>query len=326
VPGIVDCHNDTPVLMLVRQEELGPQGDPAYFDGWVAQAEAAGLALQVLPLYASPSPPEAALRSVMHQLVLVRAAAGDRLVTTGQDVERDGLGVVLALEGMAYVGRDVWLVDLFASMGVRIASLTHWGRNDLADGTVDEGAGGRLSAVGVAVVRRLQERGIVLDLSHLAPACIDHALELVSGPVVASHSGARAVYDHHRNLSDGHLRAIAESGGVACAILFAPFVDRERPTVDRVVDHLAHMAEVAGIEHVGVGSDFIGDWVDELYPAYDRFVLFDDADLKARIPGLGRTADLPVLRDALDRRGFSDREAAAVLGGNLLRLFRDRLG
>ena len=326
MPGIVDCHNDTPVQMLVRHEELGQQGDPAYFEGWVDAAEAAGLALQVLPLYASPSPPEAALRTVLHQLALVRAAAGDRLVTTGSEVDRDGLGLVLALEGMAYVSQDVWLVDLFASLGVRMASLTHWGRNDLADGTADEGAGGRLSAVGAAVVRRLQEHGVVLDLSHLAPACVDHALELVTGPVVASHSGARAICDHHRNLSDRHLRAIADTGGVACAILFAPFVDRERPTVDRVVDHIAHMVGVAGIEHVGVGSDFIGDFADEIYPAYDRFVLFDDADLKARIPGLERTADLPVLREALERRGFSDGEAAAVLGGNLLRLFRDRPG
>jgi membrane dipeptidase len=322
---IVDCHNDTPVLMLLRQQELGPQGNPAYFDGWVGEAEAAGLALQVLPLYASPSPPEAALRSVLHQLALVRAAAGDRLVTRGADVDRSDLGVVLALEGMAYVGGDVWALDLLASLGVRMASLTHWGRNDLADGTVDETAGGRLSAAGVKVVRRLTDLGIILDVSHLAAACVDHALELVSGPVVASHSGARAVLDHHRNLSDRHLKAIADSDGVACAIVFAPFVDREQPTVDRVVDHLAHMVEVAGIDHVGVGSDFIADWVDELYPSYGRFVLFDDADLKARVPGVERTGDLPVLREALERRGFSEHEAAAVLGGNLLRLFRDRL-
>ena len=175
------------------------------------------------------------------------------------------------------------------------------------------------------VVRRLAERRIILDVSHLAEACVDHALELVDGPVVASHSGARAVLDHHRNLSDRQLKAIADTGGVACAILFAPFVDRERPTVDRCADHIAHMVEVAGVEHVGVGSDFIGDWVDELYPSYGRFVLFDDADLKARIPGLGRTADLPVLQEALERRGLTEQDASAVLGGNLLRLFRDRL-
>jgi membrane dipeptidase len=333
--GLVDCHNDTPVLMLLRQAELGPQGNPSWFsDEWVRQAEAAGLAAQVLPLYAGPSPREAGLRSVLHQLALVReaVAAEERttLVVAGEELDRaraEGrIAIVLALEGLGYLGPDVWLVDLLAELGVRMASLTHWGRNDLADGTADEPAGGRLSAAGVAAVGRLREHGILLDVSHLAPACVDHVLELGDAPLVASHSGARAVFDHHRNLSDRHLRAIAASGGVACAIFLPPILDPTQPTIDRVVDHLAHMAEVAGVDHVGIGSDFVGDVFDELYPKYDRFVMFDEADVKARVPGLERTADLPVLAEALERRGFSEEEAAAVMGGNLLRLFRERLG
>ena len=330
-PQLVDCHNDTPVLMLLRQQELGPQGDPRWFsDVWVPQAEAAGLAAQVLPLYASPSPPEAALRSILRQLALVRdAVAADprtTLVTSGAELEQaDGIAIVVALEGIAYLGSDLWLLDLLTALGVRMASLTHWGRNDLADGTADEAAGGRLSAAGVAAVGRLRERGVILDVSHLAAGCVDHVLELGNDPVLASHSGARAVYDHHRNLSDAHLRAIGERGGVACAIILPGLADPAQPTVDRIVDHVVHMAEVAGIEHVGIGSDFISDVFDDLYPGHERFLLFDEVDLKARIPGLERTADLPALAEALERRGFSEEEAAAVLGGNLLRLFRERL-
>jgi membrane dipeptidase len=329
-PAIVDCHNDTPVLMLLRQQELGPQGDPAWFSTWVTEAESVGLAAQVLPLYASPSPREAGLRSVLHQLALAReaVAADERttLVTSGDELPTDGrIGIVLALEGLGYLAPDVWLLDLFADLGVRMASLTHWGRNDLADGTADEPAGGRLSAMGVATVTRLREHGIMLDVSHLAAACVDHVLELGDATLVASHSGARAVHDHHRNLSDRHLRAIAASGGVACVIFLPPIIGPEQATIDRVVDHVAHMADVAGIDHVGIGSDFVGDVFDELYPQYERFLMFEDADVKARVPGLERTADLPALAEALARRGFSEQDAAAVLGGNLLRLFRDRL-
>ena len=121
------------------------------------------------------------------------------------------------------------------------------------------------------------------------------------------------------------MRAIAESGGVACAILLPAILDAARPTLDRVVDHVVHMAAVAGIEHVGIGSDFVADVFDELYPQYERFVLFDEADVKARVPGLARTGDLPALAEALERRGLSDEETAAVMGGNLLRLLRERL-
>src|SRR5262249_4305609 len=154
---------------------------------------------------------------------------------TRAGLERSQLGVLLSVEGLGCVGRDSWLVDVFADLGVRMASLTHWSRNELADGTADESAGGRLSAAGVSVVKRLIERHILLDVSHLAPACIDHALDIVGGPVVASHSGARSVHDHHRHLSDRHLRAIADSGGVACAILLASVVDPAQPTLSRVV-------------------------------------------------------------------------------------------
>src|SRR5207237_648149 len=137
---------------------------------------------------------------------------------------------VVALEGTPGIGIDVELFAVFHRLGVRMASFTHWARAPLADGSADEDAGSRLPRTGVRAVAELERLGILLDVSHLAARAVDHVLELATKTVVASHSSARAVCDHHRNLNDEHLRGIADTGGVIGINVLPRFIDALEPT------------------------------------------------------------------------------------------------
>ena len=203
-----------------------------------------------------------------------------------------------------------------------MVSFTHWSRALLAEGSADEETGSRLPVAGVRAVAELERLGILLDVSHLAAASVDHVLDIAEGTVVASHSCARALRDHHRNLSDEHLRGIAATGGVIGMNVLPTFVDAEEPTLDRVVDHIEHMVEVAGADHVGLGPDFLREYMDAIYPQYDEFRRFGGVDLKRIVPGISRERDLPNLTERMLERGWAEADVRKVLGENWLRVFR----
>ena len=134
-------------------------------------------------------------------------------------------------------------------LGVRVASIAHWGRTALADGSGEDATGSRLTAPGVAALREMERLGMIFDVSHLGASGVAHVLELATRPVMATHSSARALRDHHRNLTDDQIRGVAATGGVIC-VNFLPGFLAEDPadfTVDRLVDHIEHVA--------GVGRD-----------------------------------------------------------------------
>ena len=328
---VVDAHNDLPVLLLLHNRDLGEQGVARFWsERWVPEARAGGVDVQVLPVYVAPEVAEASLRSTLLQLELLEREAAQTpevaLCRSGKEIDsaldEGRIALLVALEGTPGIGADVELFAVFHRLGVRMVSFTHWSRALLAEGSADEATGSRLPAAGVRAVAELDRLGIVLDVSHLAAPSVDHVLELASGTVVASHSCARALRDHHRNLSDEHLRAIAATGGVIGMNVLPNFVDENEPTLDRVVDHIEHMAEVAGIDHVGLGPDFLREYTDALYPQYEEFRRFGGVDIKAVVPGFARERDLPNLTERLLDRGWSEPDVRKVLGENWLRVFR----
>ncbi|MHB8642026.1 MAG: dipeptidase [Gaiellaceae bacterium] len=328
---VVDAHNDLPVLMLLRNSHLGIHSVEHYWrDVWVPEAREGGVNVQVLPIYCAPGVAEASLR---HSLLQVEAIEREAARTPAVALCRNGVDIdaalaagqialIVALEGTPGIGIDVDLFAIFHRLGVRMASFTHWSRALLADGTADEDAGSRLPHSGVRALAELERLGILLDVSHLAAPAVDHVLELATTTIVASHSSARALRDHHRNLSDEHLRAIAATGGVIGINVLPVFIDPQQPTLDRVADHVEHIAEVAGIDHVGLGPDFLRPYMDAVFPQYDTFIDLEDVDMKAIVPGLARTRDLPNLTETLAVRGWSEPDLRKVLGANWLRVFR----
>src|SRR5690606_28228282 len=128
--------------------------------------------------------------------------------------------------------------------------------------------------------------------------------------------------DHPRNLTDEQLRAIAASGGVVGLNFYGGFVDDTAPTAGRMVDHLAHIADTIGIDHVGLGTDFLEDWLLELFKRALSPVPVDPAIFEMWLPDCRRPEQLPRFTAELVARGFSEAEMAQVLGGNFMRVFR----
>ncbi len=329
---VVDCHNDL-ILLVARKRQVG---QPDHFaDYWLPELRNGGVDVQVLPIYLDDEyRPDGALRRtlVLIELAhrLVEAHSDDvALCLTGAEIDAavasGRIAFVLALEGMEALGSNVELVETFYRLGVRMMSFTHFGRTAMADGSAEDDAGSRLTRAGAEAVAEMERLGIVVDVSHLGIAGTDHVLEIATRPVIASHSSVRALADHHRNLRDGVITSVAASGGVVGINFFPWFIDVKAPTIDRVVDHIAHVRDVAGIDHVGIGPDFIREYFDEFYSAYPDMET-EGLRLNTAIDGLGFSRDLPNLTRVLLERGFSDEEVRKILGENFLRVFRQVMG
>lgn len=237
---------------------------------------------------------------------------GLSLATTAAEVERakaKGKVVgVLSLEGAEALEGDLAILRVFYRLGVRALGLTWNHRNQAADGVGETRTGGGLTEFGVKLVCEANRLGIILDIAHLAPAGVRDVLKLSDAPVVNSHTCARALCDHPRNLTDEQLEGVAATGGLG-AITFVPnfLADNgEGAALARVLDHIDHMVKVMGVEHVGLGSDFDG--------------------FGGVLPGLEDVTRLPKLTSGLVARGYSHEDVAKILGGNYLRVFRQVAG
>jgi membrane dipeptidase len=331
---VVDTHDD--LLMLTARRPRAEQAE--YFrTDWLPQLRAGGVDVQVLPVFIDDAyRPEGALRQTLKMLesawtiadgnpddvaVCLDGADIDAAVASGR------IALVLALEGCEAIGTDVELLATLFRVGVRVASLTHFGRTLLADGSGEDPAGSRLTRAGVEAVGAMEELGLLVDVSHLGATGVDHVLEIARRPIIATHSSAHELRGHHRNLTDERLKGIGAGAGVVNVNFFAGFLAEERSghTVARLVDHLEHVAGIAGTGAVGLGPDFIAQVFDELYPTVASLVV-QGVDAKQYVPGLEGPSGLPLVTEELVRRGWAEHDIRAVLGANDLRLFRAELG
>ncbi|MBG0818210.1 membrane dipeptidase [Planomonospora sp. ID82291] len=331
---VADAHNDLLMAVTARPPERWAS---FFHERWLPQLREGGVDLQVLPVFVDDRyRPEGALRQTLRMIECAHALAEGnadevRLCTDGAQIDEALAGgriaLVLALESMPGLDASVELLATLHRLGVRVASIAHWGRTPLADGSGEDATGSRLTAAGVAAVREMERLGMVFDVSHLGASGVEHVLELASRPVMATHSAARALRDHHRNLTDEQIRGVAATGGVVCVNFLAVFLSEEpaEHTVDRLVDHIAHVAGVAGIDHVGLGPDFIREVMHDVTPPCCEPGV-GGLDVLAAVPGLAGPSGLPLVTEALDRHGFAEEEIVKILGENVLRLFRAELG
>lgn len=215
--------------------------------------------------------------------------------------------IFIGVEGMACAGEDPAWIDAYYELGARHAMLTWNEANALGAGALS-GEDYGLTKLGKRAVRRLQEKGMLLDVSHLNEAGFWDVAELTAGPFVASHSNCRALCDVPRNLTDGQLRAIRDAGGVVGVNVFHDFVhaDPARQTVETLALHAAHMIEVMGIDHVGCGFDFCE--------------FLEGEENEPRTPGLEDAARIPNFFECLKRLGLNREELEKVARENFLRV------
>ncbi|MBR6569990.1 MAG: membrane dipeptidase [Clostridia bacterium] len=203
--------------------------------------------------------------------------------------------MLLTIEGCEAFGGNPDNVDRFADLGVRVAALTWNNPNGLCTPACDSAEGG-LTPLGRETVRRMRQRRIAVDVSHLNEAGF---YDLLDGtvPPMASHSCARALCNHTRNLTDDQLRQLFRAGGFVGVNFYNTFLSEDHAAdVNRVVDHMAYMCDLGGENHIGFGSDFDGidEWPD----------------------GLRNAGDIPNLISAMRRRGFGDALVEKIAGLN----------
>ena len=305
---VVDGHVDTPTLMLDGGYALGERHDADHLD--LPRMAEGGLDAAFFSLFVSRhygEGPRATARALAMLDEVERQVAGldgAEIATTATDVRRTARAgrraVLLGLEGGHALQADPEVLRMLAGRGVRYVTLTHTNTNAWADASTDAARWGGLNETGRGLVREMNRLGVLVDLSHVSDAAFYDAVETTSAPVVLSHSSARAVHDHVRNVSDDMLRAVAANGGVVLVNFYPEYVGAGRTTLDDVLDHVEHVARVAGVDHVGLGSDFDG------VPSLPE--------------GLEDVTRLPWLTYGLLKRGFSEADVRKILGENALRV------
>jgi membrane dipeptidase len=253
------------------------------------------------------------------------------LCATVGDVERalaaGKLALLMMIEGGRPIRDDVSMVELYHRLGIRSIQLTWNGRNLLGDGCAETEAGGKLTRLGKAVVKAMNRLGMVIDLSHASEATFYSALEVSAAPIIVSHANARAVCNHIRNLTDDQIRALARQGGVIGACLFPRFIDPERPSMERLLDHVDHIASLVGTDAISLGPDLIDYALDIFLPELRGFAQGAMYGSDIRFPDdLKDVAALPLMTAGLRRRGYAPEDIAKIMGGNLLRVYRQVIG
>jgi membrane dipeptidase len=213
---------------------------------------------------------------------------------------------LLSIEGADVIEGRIEILSIFHRLGVRMVGLVHSLRNQLADGVTDRRTGGRLSELGIQVVEELDRLGIIIDVSHLNDEGFWDVIEHAKNPVIASHSNARNICEHPRNMTDEMIIAMSDNGGVM-GMNFAPaFIHPVEATLTGVVDHIDHIVELVGADHVGLGSDFDG--------------------IPYTPKGLEDVSKMPDITCELVNRGYAKDDIVKILGGNHLRLIKEVIG
>lgn len=310
---VVDTHVDSILSVISGERRLTERSDSGHLD--FPRMREGGVDVQFFACYiAEEFKPDRSLKRVLQLIDAfyreVESASGEIAVCTGA-AEIDAalaagkMAAILSVEGGEAIGADLACLRMLYRLGVRSLGLTWNQRNAIADGIGEARTRGGLTKFGVEVVREMNRIGMLVDVSHLSEPGFWDVLAVSQKPVIASHSNARAVCDHLRNLTDDQIRALARNGGVM-GMNFAPrVIDPQVATVERLLDHVDHVAGLVGADHIGLGSDYDGI---------------------AKTPaGLEDVTCLPKITEGLLRRGYSEEDILKILGLNHLRVIREVL-
>jgi membrane dipeptidase len=363
---IVDTHADTPQRFLDEGFDIGSTDPKDYGHISLDKAKAGNLGAEFFSIWVEPETNQG--HFARHTLDLIdsvyeqAARHPDRMMMafSTEDIERahkqKKLAALMGIEGGHSIENDIHVLRDFYRLGIRYMTLSWSNTNEWADSSGDinnpkiEHHNG-LTDGGKQIVLEMNRLGMLVDISHVADKTFYDTIALTKAPVIASHSSARALTNHPRNMTDDMLRAVAKNGGVVQANFYNAFIDEDyrkasdaqknerdaavkafeeqmkaagktvtyvdldridrewaakipRPPLKSLIDHIDHIAKVAGIDHVGLGSDY-------------------DGVSGATPQGINSAADLPKITQALLDRGYSADDIRKILGGNLMRVFRE---
>jgi len=258
-----------------------------------------------------------------------------RCISTAAEIraaKRDGVVALYAnCQPLNPLPRDLQFLDKAYGKGLRSFMLTYNRMDNIGTGCTERVDTG-LSMFGVEVVRRCNELGIIVDVSHCGRATTLDACRYSTKPVTANHTAARKIHEHARGKGDEEIRAIAATGGVVGVVAVPHFLSSApAPTLEHMLDHIDYIAGLAGWQHVAIGTDWPWPIPEEvrvatLGPDYDRRVGFreqDGIDRSKRLLGFQDCRDLPNITRGLVKRGYNDEQIRGVLGENALRVWEE---
>ncbi len=322
---VIDAHCDTMLGFAGRafrpessSRDFFSRNDSGHID--FPRLKEGGVTCQVMALFVgSQFKPTRAARCTLELLdsfySLLDRTEDFRLATKAEHIEdakkKGEVSALLSIEGGEAVEGSLALLRGFYKLGVRAMGLTWNERNDIADGVGETSAGSGLTDFGVSLVREMERLGMLVDVSHLSDSSFWAVDEVAERPYIASHSNARSLASVKRNLTDRQIEALAKKGGVIGVVFLPSFVDDDpqRVSVSRLCDHIDHIKKIAGIDHVGFGSDFDGYGESPGKP-----IVVKDA------------SEMPKITAELVSRGYSEEDVKKVLGGNWLRVYKEVLG
>lgn len=326
---VVDTHNDT-ILHLIKsppfitgdlreippRRKLGERSEHGQID--IPRIMEGGVNCLIFAMYVNPQYTARFIRLVQmldyfnHELKENKDKIN--LTTSYKEITktiRDGkIAALISVEGGEPLEGRIETLRTIYRLGVRSLTLTHFPRNKLGDGSGAD-SGSHLTEFGAEIVQEMNKLGMIIDISHLNETGFWDVIELTKEPVMATHSNCKALCNHHRNLTDEQIKALAEKEGVLNLSFCGGFIkegvdfsDHEalkKVRVDDWLDHLDHATNLIGVSHVGIGSDLDGG---------------------CGFPGLDDITKFPTLTKGMISRGYSDDEVQKILGGNNLRVFK----
>jgi membrane dipeptidase len=240
------------------------------------------------------------------------------------------IAVILGFQGSQPLNGHLELLDVYYEMGIRVMQPTYNSRGYAGDGCLERIDGG-LSNWGIKLVERMNELGMLVDLSHASTRTSRDILEVSERPVLCSHSNCKALVESPRNVDDSLIREIAKRAGVIGITTFLPMVSEtwnRTPSIGEVMDHVDHVAALVGTEHVTFGLDLPEGLTSSAYSAFDFSHSYPSWEQHAEhlVREIETVLQARNLTRCLVQREYSDEDIQAILGGNFLRLFRDVVG
>lgn len=362
---VIDTHADTPGRFVDENFDIGSDAGRGHID--LAKIKKGNLGAEFFSIWVDPEKYKGQYAHRAFDMIdsvheQVRRHPQDMVMAySAEDIVRARTGphkrlaTLMGVEGGHAIENDIRILRDYYRLGARYMTLTWMNTNEWADASGDDTDPqvqhhGGLTPFGKDIVREMNRLGMMVDVSHVSDKTFWDVINTTKAPVIASHSSARAITNHYRNMDDSMLRAVAKNGGVV-QVNFASFFDDQtfltqyqlqqqaikqsfqelderlkdatpevrtrehekledewarripRPPLKSLIDHFDHIAKVAGVDHVGIGSDFDG--------------------ITSAPEGIDSAADLPKITEALMARGYTAQDMRKILGGNLLRVFRD---
>jgi membrane dipeptidase len=311
---IVDGHCDTLLELYKNRQSFWEQNDKGHTD--FVRLKKSMVKLQFMAVYIEPEyKPYGALSRALEILDfyksnLEKESLGKiKTVKSKKDIQElminkssgdETIGILLSIEGGEALEGKLSTLRIIYELGFRSLTLTWNQRNQIGDGAWENETRGGLTSFGKEVIREMNSLGMVIDVSHLSETGFWDTVAISKSPVIASHSCCSYINKHPRNLSDDQLQALGKINGLVGINFYPNFLGEKEASIDNVVAHIEHAVEKAGIDSVGIGSDFDGI---EITPK-----------------GLEDVTKMPFISEKLLARGWKEEEVSKIMGGNFIRV------